>query len=58
MGQIAAAVVILAGAIALGLGVRDKDSLTVSGLAGLLLLTVGAVMYAVQTARAWRTPKG
>ena len=57
MGQLAAAIVILAGAIALGLGVRDRDSLTPSGLAGILLLLVGGVIYLIETGRAWRVPK-
>ena len=57
MGQIAAALVILAGAVALSQGVRGSDSLTASGLAGVLLLVVGGAMYAVETVRAWRGPK-
>ena len=56
MGQIAAAVVVLAGAVALSQGVQGKDSLTVSGIAGLLLLIVGGALYLAETARAWRRP--
>ena len=58
MGQIAAAVVILAGAFALGHGVRGSDSLTPAGLAGAGLLVVGVPMYLIETVRAWRFPKG
>ena len=54
MGRIAAALVILAGAIALGLGIRGVDSLTPAGGAGLILLALGLVMYAVETVREWK----
>ena len=52
MGQIAAAVVVLAGAVARRVRVSREDSLTVSGIAGLLLLIVGGVLYLAETARA------
>ena len=57
MGQIASALVVAAGAEALSQGVQGKDSLTVAGLAGLILLIVGGALFLAETVRAWRRPR-
>ena len=57
MGQIAAAIVILAGAVALNQGIFGRDTLTPAGIAGMLLLVVGGALYLAETARAWRQPR-
>ena len=57
MGQLAAAIVILAGAVALNQGIFGRDTLTPAGIAGMFLLIVGGVFYLAETARAWRRPR-
>jgi len=47
----------VAGAGALSQGVQGKDSLTVAGLAGLILLIVGGAQFLAETVRAWRRPR-
>jgi hypothetical protein len=57
MGQIAAAVIVLAGAVALGHGAYGKESLNAAGVTGLALVLLGGGLYLAETVRAWRRPK-
>jgi hypothetical protein len=57
MGQIAAGIVILAGALALALPAKNAEGFfaTPAGLVGCILLIGGAALYVVEAARAGKS---